>query len=138
MNILLWLYKSKVNKHGECPIWVRITINREREQFSTGLTVSTQKWRNKNQSISGSSREVIAKNDQLRQVKDKLHQIYNTLSQDGNSVSAFEVKQSFMGKNIRSPKLIETYIAHIEKTRTILRFQSYLQTNQLLRLRLKR
>ena len=37
-SILFWLKKAKMNKQGFMPIWVRITVDDERAEFSTQKT----------------------------------------------------------------------------------------------------
>lgn len=44
MTILFWLYKSKINKKGEIPVYVRVTIQGEREQFSTQISILASSW----------------------------------------------------------------------------------------------
>ena len=34
MQVLYWLNKSRVKMDGLCPLYIRITINGDREQFS--------------------------------------------------------------------------------------------------------
>lgn len=112
MNILFWLYKSKANKHGDCPVWVRITINSEREQFSTGITVQTQKWNQTKQKATGRTNDIVAKNEELQIVHERLRETYNKLLAEETSVTAFDVRQAFTCKRTNSPKLLEAYIAH--------------------------
>lgn len=35
MTVLFWVYKSRINNNGQCPIMMRITLNGKRNNFST-------------------------------------------------------------------------------------------------------
>jgi hypothetical protein len=41
---LFWLYKSKRNKQGEAPIYLRVTYNKERKNLSTAYNINPSRW----------------------------------------------------------------------------------------------
>lgn len=60
MQILYWLNKSRVKMDGLCPLYLRITINGEREQFSIKKYVLLKKW--DNNGLATKSRTVFLEN----------------------------------------------------------------------------
>lgn len=44
MNILFWLYKSKMNKKGLAPIMMRISLDGKRINFPTQIEVEETQW----------------------------------------------------------------------------------------------
>ena len=112
MNILFWLYRSKQNRLGHSPIYVRFTIGGEREQLSTGISISTQKWRKDKQLVAGNSVESQAFNEQLRQIKADLYAAYNELAAFDRNVSAYEVRLTYTGEQKRLHSILETYREH--------------------------
>ncbi|HCE56100.1 MAG TPA: integrase, partial [Lutibacter sp.] len=54
INIRFLLYISKINKMGKCPIRCRITYNKNRNEFSTGLFVNPKYWDSKHQTANSS------------------------------------------------------------------------------------
>ena len=55
IKILIWTYTSRPNRTGMLPLYVRVTVNKEREQWSTGIEVEGDKWSSKQQRIRGRS-----------------------------------------------------------------------------------
>lgn len=51
LNVLFLLYKSKTNASGKCPIRCRITYNKKRKEFSTGLFVVPANCNSKQQGV---------------------------------------------------------------------------------------
>lgn len=112
MQLLLWLNKSRTKKNGTCSIMLRITINGEREQFSIGLSAKVKAWDKAKQVIIGTSPEVKQENEQLRLIKFKVNEIYNKLLRENDVVTAFDVRQAYAGNHVKTPKLLEAFIAH--------------------------
>ena len=50
MTVLFYLNKAKTNQKGVCPIYCRITYNKSRKEFSTGLFINPSIWDSKQQS----------------------------------------------------------------------------------------
>lgn len=50
-TILFQLYKAKTNFKGSCPIRCRITFNKKRKEFSTGLSINPDYWNSKQQLV---------------------------------------------------------------------------------------
>ena len=51
VHLLVWLKKSKKNKQGKSPLYIRITISGQRMDFSSGIRISENQWDNKNKTI---------------------------------------------------------------------------------------
>ncbi len=76
MKVLFLLYKSKTNKKGLCPIKCRLTLNKERKEFSTGLFINPKYWNNTQQKISDYPDYADVTNKQLSLISNKLHQAF--------------------------------------------------------------
>ena len=55
MQLLFWIHTSKTNQQGKAPITMRITINGQRAEVKTGVTIEPDLWDKESQSITGSS-----------------------------------------------------------------------------------
>jgi hypothetical protein len=44
LSTLFWLWKAKQSSDGNVPIYVRITVNGLREQFSSGRKIKAEYW----------------------------------------------------------------------------------------------
>ena len=47
ITILFVISANKTNQKGLCPLNCRITLNKQRKQFTTGLFVNPNYWENK-------------------------------------------------------------------------------------------
>ena len=47
VKLMYWLNKSKMNKKGLAPIFLRITSNKNRKEISTGIYISIRDWDSK-------------------------------------------------------------------------------------------
>jgi len=56
MKILFWLNKSKTTSKGLTPIMMRITINGDRINFTTSITIEEKAWNKDKQAIKGDSK----------------------------------------------------------------------------------
>lgn len=76
INILYLLYKSKINKKGECPISCRITFNKKRKEFSTGLFVNPKYWDRTRQKVLKEAYNSNYTNTQLSLIKQNVSQAF--------------------------------------------------------------
>ena len=76
INILIYLYKNKPNKRGECSLRCRITYNKRRKQFSTGLFINSKYWNSKQQKVEPPNKENDLINTQLSLIKNNIHQAF--------------------------------------------------------------
>ena len=76
LNILFLLYKAKTNSKGKCPIKCRITFNKNRKEFSTGLFINPEHWNSKAQFVEPPEPDEESLNTQLSLIKTKLSQAF--------------------------------------------------------------
>ena len=76
INILFYLYKNKLNKKNKCPVRCRITFNKQRKQFSTGIFINPSLWDSKQQIAKPPNDENDIINTQLSLIKNKIHQAF--------------------------------------------------------------
>jgi len=79
LNILFWLYKSKLNKQGDAPIYLRITYNKERKNLSTGFNIAPARWDGNKGLVKGTKDEAIQINAYISQTKAKLMELFNEM-----------------------------------------------------------
>ena len=110
MYLIFYLQKAKINKKGFCPIYARITINKLRHQFSTGLTIKPKDWSNyrsiKNKHL---NKEIESIEIEIKQIASSLR-INNNLTIDSfrEYLKPKEVKNLsllFFLDNYRSEKI---------------------------------
>jgi integrase len=76
ITILFVINQAKTNQKGICPIYCRITINKERKQFSTGNSINPKDWNSKKQLAESKLIDYKVLNGQLSIIKQKINNIY--------------------------------------------------------------
>lgn len=97
--ILFFIKKNETKKSGLSTIMVRLTINGQQVQFSSGLSVDPLLWDQKTkQAVENSVDSVYCKdiNKKLKAIKTNIEDHYTRLSQSLDYVSVHRLKQSFL------------------------------------------
>ena len=69
--ILFVISANKTNQKGLCPLNCRITLNKERKQFTTGLFVNPNCWENKLQKVNTQDPNHKFINTQINKIQSK-------------------------------------------------------------------
>jgi len=69
LSVLFTVQKSKINKAGLVPVYLRITMNGERSELSENRAVAPKKWNARFQRAVGRSESARALNDYLDSVE---------------------------------------------------------------------
>jgi integrase len=96
-SILFWLNKSKANKEGLIPIWVRITVDGKRTECSVKKQIRLEHWDNENNKAQNGSPNAKAINQHLVLVEAEITKHYNVLLTSQDQVTSEDVKNSFKG-----------------------------------------
>ena len=99
LNVLFYVKKTKKNRAGEVPIYLRITVNGQRAEMSTRKSIKPNLWDSKGQRIKGKSEKVRLLNNYIDEIENKLNRIYNIAIQEKQRVSANYLKTALSGKD---------------------------------------
>lgn len=119
-SILFWLHKTKVNKKGECPIYVRITVNGKRTEMSTGKRIKKEKWSNAAGRVKGNTEEARTINNYLDNTKVNLTKIHDKLFDKGKFISSQLIRDIYMGKTVKQHSLIELFKFHNQQIKELI------------------
>jgi len=112
-KILFLLYKYKINKKGLCPIKCRITFNKSRKEFSTGLFIIPDKWNSKQQQAEPPNKENNIINSHLSLIKNNLNQAFLLLQINKGIFDVDDVYLQYKGENVKTEKTIsDVYEMH--------------------------
>ena|SRR5690606_468221 len=100
LNILFLLYKSKTNAKGKCPIRCRITHNKKRKEFSTGLFVTPNKWNSRQQEVKPP--DINSINAQLSLIKTQINQAFLLLQVNQIDFNVDDIFRQYKGENVRA------------------------------------
>ncbi|MDB5119724.1 MAG: integrase [Sphingobacteriales bacterium] len=114
LSVLFWLYKSKQTKDGMSPIYVRITVNGVREDFSSGKKINVTDWDTKNGKALSTCAEAKAINSYIRKTEAQLEKHFERLKITIPEVTPKMVKDMYLPLQTNKKTLIQACRFHNE------------------------
>ena len=113
-SILFFIRESKARKNGNVPIEVMITVNGERNSFSTGKQIAIEKWDKTKQQVKGKDQETQNLNNYLKAIKAKLYQKEAELLERGFIITAQILYDAYFDKveSLKERSLFEVLEEH--------------------------
>lgn len=72
--------RSKTRTDGECPVYVRCTMNSQRFELSTGIFIVLESWDDDKQKVIGRTEEVKILNNRLDKITTRVQDIYTNMN----------------------------------------------------------
>lgn len=113
ISILVWLYKTKANKQGQCPLYIRISYNNSRKTIASGYNVDPDKWDSKKSRVKGILDDAKDINNYIQQTQSKLVSLYNDMLKEGD-INLNKLVDKFYGRDITPLSLLELVNHHNE------------------------
>lgn len=121
INILFSINKRKSNSKGLCGIMCRLTYNKVRKTFSTGLSINPSLWNSKQQSVKPPEPDAEIINTQLSLIKTKLSQAFLFLQVKGSDFTVDDIYKQYKGE---TPKkefgVMEVYNLHSDRIKKLI------------------
>ncbi|EJL72161.1 site-specific integrase [Chryseobacterium populi] len=115
ISVLFYAKKSKAKNNLQVPVYLRITVNGKRSEFSTGKMVDASKWNSEMSRLKGNSEEARTVNKYFDVLLSKILEIEKNLVLSGESFDASDVKNLFTGKQNTERYLIPIFQDHNNK-----------------------
>jgi site-specific recombinase XerD len=109
LSILFYLKKSKEDKVGLIPIYLRITINGVRTEISTNRKIELFKWDSKSQRAKGRSDEARNLNNHIDNLENQVKRDYNSLIEKNTVITADILSDLLGGENRTKYFLIKIF-----------------------------
>ncbi|MBU2905104.1 site-specific integrase [Arenibacter algicola] len=120
ISVLFYLNKSKLNQKGLCPIKCRITYQKKRKEFSTGLFVNPEYWNAKRQIVLTGDSGCKSKNGQLSLIGQKLNNAFLSLELASNDYSINEIFDKYAGKIVKKEDNVVSYFRRFLAKKSLL------------------
>jgi len=101
ISILFLLNKVKINKKGLCPIRCRITYQKKRKIFSTGLFINPVDWSSSQQVAKPPNAENNIINTQLSLISQKINEAFLMLQVLPNEFDVDDIYKKFIGEDTK-------------------------------------
>jgi len=109
ITILFVISANKTNQKGLCPLNCRITLNKERKQFTTGLFVNPNYWENKLQKVSSQDADYKFINTQIQIIKIKINNIVLVAQLQDSKFTLDDIYNNYIGKEIKKKEFVLSY-----------------------------
>jgi len=99
LSVLFLLEKSKMSSDGNAPLWVRVTVNGSRSEFSLGKKVPPAHWDQHSEQVVGAAanKELSIVNKLIAQARTKLETQYFFLANQHTHVTGDMLKKAYKG-----------------------------------------
>ena len=121
-KITLHIYAktTKANATGQLPIYIRLTVDGQRFEFSSKKFIEKSKWSPELSKMKGSSEEARTINNYLDLMKSKVFQIQMELIHKNEELSLENFKSRILGTHQRERMLIPIYQNHNDKIKELI------------------
>jgi site-specific recombinase XerD len=110
---------TKANGNGLLPIYVRLTIDGKRFEYSTKKFIEPPKWSTELSKMKGNSEEARSINNLLDFTRNRINEIQFELLKDGVSLNIEEFKNRILGIKERERLLIPIFTEHNRKIKEL-------------------
>ena len=119
LSVLFVIKLNKKNQKGVCPLNVRITFNKKRKEFSTGLFVNPAHWNAKKQVVLSKDSNSDFLNPRLDIIQQKINKAYLSLQLKETDFTLDDIYNSYLGKAIKKEDTVvhffHSYLLHLSK-----------------------
>ncbi|MEC4048580.1 phage integrase SAM-like domain and Arm DNA-binding domain-containing protein, partial [Flavobacterium sp. SUN046] len=120
VSILFYIKRAKVNNLGVCPIYVRVTINAKRFEFSTNKYINPDKWSSEGTKIKGTNEEAKTINKHLDYIKNKIIEAEKKLLKTDQIINIENVKNELFGTTDNHRTLLPIFLDHNNKIKELI------------------
>jgi site-specific recombinase XerD len=120
LSVLFFVKRTKTNVNGLLPIFIRITVNGERIEFSTKRFTPSDKWSVEGNRMKGTSAESKATNSYLDTLKAKVYDYQQQLIWEDELVNAENMRNKILGIEKRSYMIIGIFQQHNDEIKALI------------------
>ncbi|MDH7459789.1 tyrosine-type recombinase/integrase [Chitinophagaceae bacterium 26-R-25] len=114
LTLLFWP-KKRMATDSNPVIYVRITVNNQRVEISTGISIGTSLWDQKAQKVTGKTEMAKTVNTQLSSIVSDINKNYSILTSLEKVVTAELLKNAYLGIGPKPRSLCEAFDFHIHR-----------------------
>lgn len=119
LSILFYAKRAKTTKAGLIPIYMRVTIDGERIEFTTKRFTSPEKWSIEGHCMKGNSTEARTINTYLDALNAKVYDYQQELIRAGEIINAENMKNKILGIEKKNHMLIPIFQRHNDEMKTL-------------------
>ncbi len=130
IKINFFIKKTKLLKNGEAPIFVRIIINKERDEYALKKSILPKYWNESKQIAKGNSDEAESINQLIDQHRSKIQSYFTFMTMDNLPISARIIKEKLVGKKETRKTILKVFQEHNDNARKLINIDFAAETIQ--------
>lgn len=108
VSILIYL-KRKTNAKGECPIYLRVTVDGKRRELSLNRSIDPSRWDQNKQRSKANSEVILTLNKKLVSIENNINLSSQELVNGQIRVTIESLMNKYTGVNEKTHRLIEVF-----------------------------
>ncbi len=105
-----------MNNQGLAPIYLRLTVNNKRIEYSITRRIEPKFWNKRSQKVMGTNREAVEINNHIDNLKHKLYKIHQRCMDEDNLISAKSMMYILKGGGKKVRYILEVFKEHNNRT----------------------
>ena len=119
-TIIFYPRCARTNKHGEFPIYARVTINGERLDLATHRGIEPGKWSVVSGNAKGNSEQTQSINSSLESFRNNIHGHYTELLNRNLEINPASLKKQILGIRDDQRTILDVFAQLIRKLNLVL------------------
>lgn len=109
---------DKIDKSGQAPIYLRVTVDGERAEIATNRRFDVSRWENGRPTGNKTDAKLFQK--YLDSLKARVYEIQRDLIDRKETITAEIIKNQFIGRDVSSKTLVEVFKLHNQQLRNLI------------------
>jgi site-specific recombinase XerD len=109
---LFYIKKTKIDTNQKTNIYLRITVNGKRAEFSIQRKISIEKWNQSANRVKGFSKEAQEINQYIELITNKINKIHQKFVDLGNPFTSLNIRDKYLGKDENQKMLLKIFQDH--------------------------
>ena len=119
-SLLFYIKKSKADCNAKANIYLRITVNGKRSEFSIQSKVPVDKWNQSANRVRGFSKEAQEINQYIDVISNKINRIHQQFIEQNSSFSAIQIRDTYLGKNENNKMVLKLFQEHNDQVENLI------------------
>ena len=111
-STLFYLKDERRDKNGKAGLYLRITVDGRRTSISLNRKIDPSKWDSRMNKLKGKGYEAEELNRFMATIRHKVNKIQHDLIEEGQTFTAHDVKDKYLGKDAKLKMLIQLFDEH--------------------------
>lgn len=114
-SVLFYPRGNDLDKNGNAPIYLRITVGGKRSEFSIKRKVLFSRWNSEAGKVRGTATDARELNRFMDAIRGKIYRIHDELVENQEDITSEKIKLIYQGKTIKPKMLLAIFQNHNEK-----------------------